>query len=149
MRRVDYLMGEADFSRLTADQFMQQDVIYFSKAVKGEQIAAALTTGGFGSLPIVDGDLKPIGIVSEFDLLRAIRNGKDLHKTTAEELMTQPVLTIQYDAPAPRIMEILEDRHLIRLPVIDRGGKLVGIVARRDILQGYLRSQSGQIVWWM
>ncbi|TAK08019.1 MAG: hypothetical protein EPO39_05325, partial [Candidatus Manganitrophaceae bacterium] len=62
MRRIDFLVGEIDFSTLTAAQFMQQDVIYFAKSVKAQSIAAAITTGNFGSVPIVDSDLKPIGI---------------------------------------------------------------------------------------
>ena len=149
MRRVDYLVGETDFNTLTAAQFMQEDVVYFSKSVKGEKLAAAIVTGGFGSVPIVDEDLKPIGIVSEYDLLKAVRTEKDLHKMTAEEIMTKPAVTVSIETKSGEVMKVLENLHLIRLPVVDQDGKLAGVVARRDLLQGYLQSQVPAKVWWM
>ncbi len=149
MRRVDYLVGETDFNALTAAQFMQEDVVYFSKAVSGEKLAAAITTGGFGSIPIVDEELKPIGIVSEYDLLRVIRMGNALNKVSAEEIMAKPAVTVSVETKAGEVMKVLENLHLIRLPVVDQDGKLAGVVARRDLLQGYLQSQVPAKVWWM
>jgi CBS domain-containing protein len=45
----------------------------------------------------------------------------------------------QEDTPVDAIIRLLETEHLIRVPVI-RDGRLVGIVARRDILFGYIKS---------
>lgn len=149
MRRIDFLVGEIDFSSLTAAQFMTQDVVYFSKSVKAQSVAAAITTGNFGSVPIVDSDLKPIGIVSEYDLLKAMRMGKNLSETYAGEIMSKPPVTVDTEAPAAEIMKVLEDKHLIRVPVVDQEGKLVGMLARRDIMKGYLQSQVPAKVWWM
>ncbi len=149
MRSVDFLIGKQDFKGLRAVQFMQQEVLFFSKTVSGSQMAATMTGGGFGSLPIVDEYLKPVGIVSEFDLLKAIRQGKLLDNVTAGEIMTSPAVTVSENASAEEIMQVLEDRHLIRVPVTDADGRLTGVVARRDILQGYLKSQIEAKVWWM
>lgn len=149
MRRVDFMVGKKDFDMLTASQFMQQDVIYFSKSTKAQSIAAAITTGNFGSVPIVAGDMKPVGIVSEYDLLKAMRQGKDLSKISAEEIMTAALVTVLPESNAGEVMKILEDNHLIRLPVVDSDGKLIGMVARRDLLYGYLQSQVPDKVWWM
>lgn len=149
MRRIDFLVGEIDFSSLTAAQFMTQDVVYFSKSVKAQSIAAAITTGNFGSVPIVDSDLKPIGIVSEYDLLKAMRMGKNLNEIYAGEIMSKPPVTVDTEAPAAEIMKVLEDKHLIRVPVVDTEGKLVGMLARRDLMKGYLQSQVPAKVWWM
>lgn len=149
MRRVDYLIGEIDFNTLIAAQFMTQDAVKFSKTVSAESIGAALVTGNFGSVPILDSDFKPIGLVSEYDLLKAVRQGKDLRKISAEEIMTKPAVTVSGEAKVEEIMKILEDSHLIRLPVIDHDGKLLGMVARRDLVHGYLRSKVPAKVWWM
>lgn len=149
MRRVDFMVGKTDFNTLTAGQFMQQEVVYFSKTVKAQSIAAAITTGNFGSVPITNSDMKPIGIVSEHDLLKAMRQGKDLNRISAEEIMTKPPVTISPEAKAGEVMKTLEDNHLIRLPVVDQNGTLLGMVARRDLLQGYLQSQAPDKVWWM
>jgi CBS domain-containing protein len=149
MRSVDYLTGKQDFKGLRAVQFMQQDVLFFSKKISAGRLAAGMTSGSFGSIPIVDDQLRPIGIVSEFDLLKAIRLGKELDNVTAEEIMTSPAVTVSEETLAEEIMKVLEDRHLIRVPVVNAGGQLTGVVARRDILQGYLKAQVEAKVWWM
>ncbi len=149
MRRIDFMVGEKDFNTLTAAQFMQEDVIYFSKSVKAQSIAAAITTGNFGSVPIVDSDLKPVGIVSEYDLLKAMRQGKNLSEISAAEIMSKPAVSVSVDTNSMDVMKVLEDKHLIRVPVVDHEGKLAGMLARRDLMKGYLQSQVPAKVWWM
>lgn len=149
MRRIDFMVGQTDFNALTAAQFMQQDVVYFTKSVKAQSIAAALTTGNFGSVPIVDNDLKPIGIVTEYDLLKAMRQGKNLSEISASDIMTKPAISVSIDANSADIMKIVEDKHLIRVAVVDHEGKLAGMLARRDLIKGYLQSQVPDKVWWM
>ena len=109
MRRVDFLTGQTEFTTLTAEQFMQQEVVYFSKSVKAQSIAAALTTGNFGSVPIVNGDMIPVGIVSEYDLLKAIGGGTSLSDITAEEIMNKPPVTVSLNANANDVIKMLED----------------------------------------
>jgi CBS domain-containing protein len=149
MRRIDFMVGETDFNTMIAAQFMQQDVVYFSKSVKGQSIAAAIATGHFGSVPIINSEMKPIGIVSEYDLLKAVRQGKELNKINAEEIMSRSPVTVSPDAKAGEVMKLLEESHLIRVPVVDHDGTLVGMIARRDLLQGYLQSKVPDKVWWM
>jgi len=140
MRRVDYMIGQRDFKTLKAEQFMQDDVWYYRAEDEGGKLAKTITEGGFGSVPIVDTDNKVIGIVSEFDLLKAIEEGKDLSKVTAGEIMTKGGISVGPDTPAMEIIHLLQSKHLIRVPVVDAEGKLIGIVARRDILTGYVRA---------
>lgn len=139
MRRVSYMVGTRDFSMLQAEQFMQNVVSYYHVDDSGERLAGAMTDGGFGSVPILEKDYKVIGIVSEYDLLKAIMEGKELAKVTAREIMTKNPITVNQDTPATEIMRLLQEKHLIRMPVVDDEGKLAGVVSRRDILEGYLR----------
>lgn len=83
---------------------------------------------------------KVLGIVSEFDLLKAISEGKDLSKVTAGELMMKGGTSVTQETPAMEIIQLLQSKHLIRVAVVDTEGKLVGIVSRRDLLQGYVRT---------
>ena len=139
MRRVSYMVGTRDFSTLQAEQFMQDVVSYYHVDDSGERLAEAMTDGGFGSVPILEKDQKVIGIVSEYDLLKAIKEGKELAKVTAREIMTKNPITVNQDTPATEIMRLLEEKHFIRMPVVDDEGKLAGVVSRRDIIEGYLR----------
>ncbi len=145
MRRVDYMIGPKDFAKLKAEQFMQDVVSYYKVEDTGDRLAGAITEGGFGSVPILANDGKVVGIVSEFDLLKAIMEGKELSKVTAGEIMTKGEVSVTQDTPATEIMHLLQSKHLIRIAVVDAEGKLVGVVARRDILMGYLRATKG--IW--
>jgi CBS domain-containing protein len=140
MRRVEYMIGPHDFATLKAEQFMQNVVSYYQVEDTGDKLAGAITEGGFGSVPILARDGKVVGIVSEFDLLKAIMEGKELWKVTAGDIMTKGAISVTQDMPAMEIIQLLQSKHLIRVAVVDAEGKLVGVVSRRDILLGYLRA---------
>ena len=140
MRRVDYMVGARDFKTLEAEQFMQDVVTSFRVEDTVDRLAGAMSEGGFGSVPILAKDGKLVGIVSEFDLLKAIEEGKDLEKVTAGEIMIKNPITVARNTPAMEIIHLLQERHFIRTPVVDADGKLVGVVSRRDLIQGYLRA---------
>ncbi len=140
MRRVDYMVGARDFSTLKAEHFMQDVVSYYRGETTGDKLAGAISEGGFGSVPILAEDGKVLGIVSEFDLLKAIMEGKELTKVTAGDIMTKGAISVTQDTPAMEIITLLQSKHLIRVAVVDADGKLVGIVSRRDILLGYVRA---------
>ncbi len=140
MRRVDYMVGARDFKTLKAEQFMQDVVTYYHVEDTVDRLAGAMSECGFGSVPILATDGKLVGIVSEFDLLKVIEEGKELGKVTAGEIMIKDPITVVPDTPAMEIIHLLQERHLIRTPVVDADGKLAGVVSRRDIIQGYLRA---------
>jgi CBS-domain-containing membrane protein len=140
MRRVDYIVGTRDFSGLIAEQFMQNAVYTYHPEDSAESLAQTMTEEGFGSVPIVDHDQHLLGIVSEFDLLHAIKEKKSLSGIQASDLMTPAPVTVRPETPAMDIIDRLEGKHLIRMPVVNEEGKLLGVVARRDVLQGYLKA---------
>ena len=140
MRRVDYMVGARDFKTLEAEQFMQDVVTSFRVEDTVDRLAGAMSEGGFGSVPILAKDEKLVGIVSEYDLLKAIEEGKEMTKVTAGEIMVKDPITVARNTPAMEIIHLLQERHFIRTPVVDADGKLVGVVSRRDLIQGYLRA---------
>jgi CBS domain-containing protein len=134
------MVGARDFKTLEAEQFMQDVVTSFRMEDTVDRLAGAMSEGGFGSVPILAKDGKLVGIVSEFDLLKAIEEGKEMTKVTAGEIMVKDPITVARNTPAMEIIHLLQERHFIRTPVVDADGKLVGVVSRRDIIQGYLRA---------
>jgi len=133
-------MGATDFKTLEAEQFMQDAVSYYHVEDTVDRLAGAMSEGGFGSVPILAKDGKLVGIVSEYDLLKTIEEGKELDKVTAGEIMIKDPITVSRNTPAMEIIHLLQERHFIRTPVVDADGKLAGVVSRRDIVQGYLRA---------
>jgi CBS domain-containing protein len=134
------MVGARDFKTLEAEQFMQDVVTYYRVDDTVDKLAGAMSEGGFGSVPILATDGKLVGIVSEFDLLKVIAEGKELAKVTAGEIMIKDPITVSRNTPAMEIIKLLQERHFIRTPVVDADGKLAGVVSRRDLIQGYLRA---------
>ncbi len=132
-------LRESKFGHMTVGSIMEEDVQSEAKDAKAE-IVASLMMEGFGSVPIIDESDRLLGIVSEFDLLNAVRKGRRLADITAGEVMTSNPISVTKDTDVLTVIDVLHNNHLIRVPVIDSAGKLIGIVARRDVLRGYLQS---------
>jgi len=139
MRAAEYFCNACDPKTLTIRQVMEDAVFTVSPDTKGTRIAEILTEGNFGSVPVVDEDRTLVGLVSEFDLLRVMDQGKDLREVTASEMMTRDVVTATEQTPVPDVVKLLQKHHLIRVPVVENK-KLVGVVARRDVVFGYVKA---------
>lgn len=127
------------FGQLTVGSIMEKAVQSGTKDTEAKMLASYMMEG-FGSVPIIDGSSKLVGIVSEFDLLKALRKGKNLDEVMAGEIMTASPVSVTQDTNVLTLMDVLQNNHLIRVPVVDSTGKLIGIVARRDLLRGYLQT---------
>jgi CBS domain-containing protein len=107
------------------------------------------------ALPVLEGDGRVIGVVSEADLLpkeefrdsdpdrfTQLRRLPDLAKAgavCAEELMSTPAVTVHADATLAEAARIMALRHVKRLPVVSSEGVLEGVVSRGDLLKVFLR----------
>lgn len=98
-------------------------------------VAAILARRRIGAVPVVAGDGQLIGVVSEADLI----GGRDGAGVTARELMTEVVRTAHTDMSVGSATRLLAESGVRRLFVTEHG-RLVGVLARRDLLSGYLRA---------
>ncbi len=128
-------------------------------AVMGEttvaELAQRLLQHRVSAAPVVDSEGTLVGIVSEGDLLRhvapertprswwlglfdgdsAARDYTKAHGRHVRDVMTRDVISVTEDTPVPEIAELLETRHIKRVPVV-RDGKVVGIVSRANLIHG-------------
>lgn len=91
-------------------------------------------------MPVTEGGGKVIGIITELDLLRAVAEGKELIKTTVEEIMSGDDETVNPNTPVIEIIQTMYDKNLLRVPVV-KEGKLTGIVSRSDILRSLIEPE--------
>ena len=131
---------ETKLGQMTVGQLMEKQVQSANMDSKAELLASYMMEG-FGSVPIIDNSENLVGIVSEFDLLKALRKGNKLSDVSAGDIMTPNPISAFQGLDVPALIDILQNNHLIRVPVIDGNGKLIGIVARRDVLRGYLQTE--------
>ena len=127
------------FGQLTVGSIMEKEVQSGTKDTEAKLLASYMMEG-FGSVPIIDGSSKLVGIVSEFDLLKSLRKGNNLNEVMAGDIMTAHPVSVTQDTNVLTLMDVLQNNHLIRVPVVDSTGKLIGIVARRDLVRAYLHT---------
>jgi CBS domain-containing protein len=99
------------------------------------EMIAALRARRVSGLPVVDAEGTVVGVVSETDLLTK----RATAARTAADLMTRPVVTTSPDELVSSVARLMSRRNLRRVPVVDRGGRLVGIVCRSDVLSVFSR----------
>jgi len=145
MRAAEHFVNARDPKTLTVRQVMENAVYTVSPDTRGIALAETMTDHNFGAVPVVEKDFTLLGLVSEFDLLRVMEEGKDLRQITAEEIMTRNVVTVTEETLVTDLARLLQERHLIRAPVV-RGRTLVGIASRRDVIFGYVKATAKN--WW-
>ena len=119
--------------------------------------ARLLLSSIFTGLPVVDAQGRPVGVVTQGDLI--IKGGLPLRlgllaesqqgeRETAmatlaqkrvQDIMTAPAVSIQEDRLLTEAVDVMLTKKIKRLPVMDKGGKLVGILSRLDIFKTVMR----------
>ncbi|HEV2173185.1 MAG TPA: CBS domain-containing protein [Nitrospira sp.] len=139
MRQTEFFMAACDPKTLTVGQLMQDAVTTCTPRTDGSTIASMMTRRNFGSLPVIESDGTLVGIVSEYDLLQAMIEGRDLRKILATEIMSAHPVSVTEDQTLAQVADLFQDRYMTRVPVV-RNKKLVGVLARRDLLFGYMKA---------
>lgn len=125
---------------LKLEKIMTRPAISARRNTPAKDIAFEIFYGFFSGMPVTDENGKVIGIVTELDLLKQVRAGKDFEKITAEDIMTKEPLTVDINTSLEDALAIMIEKNIIRIPVTDEG-RLVGVIARRDILRQYLQPE--------
>ncbi len=120
-----------------AGDVMMRPVVGVGRGTTVRDVAIQMFLGGISGMPVTERDGTILGIVTELDVIRAIRAGKPVESTTAEEIMTPEVISVQVDTPIEDVMRVIETARILRVPVTD-GGKLVGVISRPDILKAFV-----------
>jgi CBS domain-containing protein len=136
----------------TVKDVMTTHVLWVHNDASYKDMAARLRQFRISAFPVVDDDMKVIGVVSEADMLPkegledkeglsgmvdGLLHRKDHEKAegiTAGDLMSSPAVTVSPDDSVEHAARLMYTRALKRLPVTDGAGRLTGIVTRTDIL---------------
>ncbi|MGE3174176.1 MAG: CBS domain-containing protein [Planctomycetota bacterium] len=88
-----------------------------------------------GAVPVVDGDGQAIGIVTDRDCcMAALTRGRRLEEMSVGSAMAKTLFTIRADARVADALAAMQQHRVRRLPVVDAGGALCGIVSMADLL---------------
>ena len=145
---------------MLARDIMTTDVFTLSPNASVPEAAKLLIERRIGGAPVVDGQGRVVGIVSEGDLIRRAELGTERewsgwreflmakrtlahefirsHATRVADIMTAPVWTVTETQPLADLAELFEKKSIRRAPVV-RDGRLAGIVSRADMVRALLQ----------
>lgn len=145
---------------LLARDLMTKEVVTVPAETPVTSLARLLGERGISAAPVTDPQGRLLGIVTEADLLRRLASAEDApvgwlrrlfgnkdrqaehyartHGMQARDVMTRDVVSVPPDAAAEHCAHLMEKRGVKRLPVVDGGGRLRGVVSRADLLRAVL-----------
>lgn len=151
----------------TVADVMSRDPISVRQETPLQEAIKIMAERRISGLPVVDQAGKLVGVISETDLMwretgvtppayimildsviyleNPARYDRDLHKAlgqTVGEVMTKDsLITSDPDQPLQKAAQLMHEKNIRRLPVIDDAGQVIGIVTRGDIIRAMAASQ--------
>ncbi len=145
-----------DDEGLLAGDIMSKKVFSVSEETPIEEIRKLLVSNGISGVPVVSTDNKVIGVVSETDIVFSLlhqepqiaeklkeiilpgrRRREKRSGDTASEVMTSPPITALANTPLTELIEIVTERRIKRIIIVDSENRLAGIVTQIDIVKSH------------
>jgi CBS domain-containing protein len=113
-------------------------------------VAELMKTEDVGSVPVVDSQASKrlVGIVTDRDLvIKVLAGGRSVERSTVSDAMTSNPASCREEDDVTEAMRVMGERQVRRMPVVDREGRLTGIIAQADVATRMGRdSDTGQMV---
>jgi CBS domain-containing protein len=100
------------------------------------EAAQLMKRENIGPIPVIDDEQtrKLVGIVTDRDLaLKIVAEGRDARSTKVEAVMTRKVVTCRAEDDVQKALDAMAEHQLRRIPVVDKEGKILGIIAQADV----------------
>jgi CBS domain-containing protein len=112
-----------------------------------DQVARLMVQHDCGEIPVIDSSEQPVGVVTDRDIVcRMVAEGKNPMAYTAEQCMSQPVVTVLVSAPLDEVVATMEKHQIRRVPVIDESGCCAGMIAQADVAWSVREDEVGELV---
>lgn len=123
---------------MTAGAIMTTDLVTVRPEASIEDAIEMLLNQSISGLPVVDDDGRLVGVITEFALL-AVAYDKRVKNHNVSQHMTREVITVDVNDPISRIADLCIVHRVRRVPVM-QDGRLIGVIARRDVLRALVES---------
>ncbi len=123
---------------LTAGAIMTSNLVTVRPNASIEEAIDLLLEAQISGLPVIDDDDRLVGVITEFALL-ATAYDRRIKDHTVSQHMTRDLITVEVDDPIGRVADLCIVHRVRRLPVI-KEGRMVGVIARRDVLRALVES---------
>lgn len=130
------------FLEASAGQYMTSGVKTVTRDTTMRELQRMFDADDFNGYPVREGD-SIIGLVSKFDFLKcfAFNPGRmvpaydDLLSRTVGDVMTPEFIYVDPATKLTRVLQLMVDHRMKSIPVLDAGQRLVGIIAREDVMR--------------
>lgn len=124
--------------------FMTKDVKMETDDQNIQAVCKTMNENDIGSIVIVtlgDNGLKPIGIITERDIVRTLgKLSQALLHMPVRELMSKPLITLSSNSTIKDALQTMQQKNIRRIPIVD-GEIMQGIVTDKDVFQAILNNR--------
>ncbi len=117
---------------------MAKDLSFCTPEETVKEAAKLMKSADVGAIPVVQdkSSRKLVGILTDRDIVIAlVAEGKDPGTTTVGSIMSRDPVSTGPDEELDRSAQLMQEKQVRRVPVVDEQGAIVGIVAQADIAQ--------------
>jgi CBS domain-containing protein len=140
------------FWPLHAADAMTRNPVTIAPTASLSEVEQVFEQHDFNGLPVIDDRERLIGVITKFDLLKAflfteqaiVPHYAEIMQQTVEQVMTCQLVTFEPTTPLTRILQKMVETHNKGFPVVEQG-RLVGMIAREDILRTLRRTAEVEI----
>jgi CBS domain-containing protein len=126
------------------DLFSGQELTVVSKEQTVSDAAKIMAEKKIGAVPVLEGE-RVVGIFSERDIMnRVVAKDLNPNNTLIDQVMTKDLIVGEPDENIEQILNRMKQANIRHLPIVE-GGKLVGIISFRDLLQADLNEKDEEI----
>jgi CBS domain-containing protein len=130
------------FLEETAGNYMTKAVSTVTRGVTVSELGDMIKRDDFNTYPVEE-DGQVVGIVTKFDMLKCfaftpsqmVPRYSDLMSRTVADVMVSDFIYVRPDTRLTRVLQLMVEHRIRSLPVIDGNSRLVGIIAREDVLK--------------
>ena len=121
---------------MICSEIMTKDPEYCLPSDSVMKAAQLMKSADVGPIPIVDDKdgNKLTGIVTDRDLaIKVVAEARDPKTTQVDEVMSEGLVTCRENDDVQEVLRLMEDNQIRRIPVVDKGDHLIGIIAQADV----------------
>jgi len=143
---------------IKAGDIMTGEVVSVNRETPLKEVAKLMAEQGVSGVPVIEDDRRVAGVISEKDFLSRMGAGNtktfmgvvskclkgkgcvalSIRAKKAEDIMISPAITVSEETTLLDIINLLKERKINRVPVVDQEGCLIGIISREDIVEAPL-----------
>ncbi len=138
------------FLQQTVAEYMTRAVTTVSREVTVRDLNLMFERDDFNTYPVEE-DGQVIGLVTKFDVLKCfaftpsqmVPRYDDLMNRTVADIMTSAYIYVGADTKLTRVLQLMVEHRIRSVPAIDNDNRLVGIIAREDVIKALAASAEG------